>query len=91
MVFLGLAALSYASGSFSVAGGHLSLSSHPVVVRIRWFAFGLFAALSAQGYDWTNPGLVGFFAAALLLVSGVRVPSKAEAGLGTTADYGRRM
>src|SRR4051794_26963653 len=80
LTFLGLAALSFASGSFSTTGRHLPLSLHPAIVRIRWFAFGLFAALSSQGYDWRHPGIVGFTTATLLLVSAVRFRSSPRAG-----------
>lgn len=84
--FLGLAGLSFISGSSSVTGRHLPLSSNPVIVRIRWFALGLFAALSFHGHDWRNPGLVGFVTATLLLISAVRIRAEKRVSSAKTAN-----
>ena len=76
--FLGFALLSLVGGNISVRGHQLVLLTHPIIVRVRYFAFGLFIALLSQRYDWQHPGGVGFVTALLLLVSAIRVRLPAE-------------
>ena len=78
LTFLGFAFISFFGGNISVKGQQLQLLTHPIVVRIRFFAFGLFVALLAQRYDWQHPGALGLFTASLLLMSAIRTRIPAE-------------
>ena len=61
-------------GDFSWSGRRLIMSTHPLVVRLRYFAFGLVTALFVTGYDWKASGALGWIAVVLLAVSVARFP-----------------
>lgn len=72
IAFLVIAALSFLSGGVSWRGTTWPLIATPKMIRIRYFAFGLFVALLHQHYDWGNTGWFGFITAALLVIAAIR-------------------
>jgi hypothetical protein len=67
-----LIALNVFVGELSWTGRRLHMSTHPVMVRLRFFAFGLVVALFLTDYDWRPSGALGWLAVGLLAVSVAR-------------------
>lgn len=84
-----LAVLNLLAGGYSVTGKRLKLGSHPVLVRIRYFAFGLVVALGLVRHDFTADDWLSWVSALLLAVGVARVPTKRREDPGKGGPAGR--
>ena len=76
VLLLILVALNIVGGEFSITGQRLRMSSHPAFVRIRYFGFGMVAALFIAGHSFLSTDCLSWAAVLLLVVGVARFPQK---------------
>lgn len=69
-----LAVLNLIAGEWSVTGRRLLMSTHPVIMRMRWSTLGAVAVLFIVGHDFTGNDCLSWTLAILLALSVARFP-----------------
>ncbi len=69
-----LAVLNLVAGEWTVTGRRLSMSTHPVVLRVRWFSLGAVAVLFLVGHDFTGDDWLSWVLAIVLAFAVTRFP-----------------
>jgi hypothetical protein len=73
-----LVVLNILFGSISITGKPLKFMDHPILVRLRYLAFGMFIGMFVCAYEWSSDGHAGWICIILLAVTTVRVPASRE-------------
>jgi hypothetical protein len=81
-----LSVLNLIAGEFSVTRRRLTMSAHPVMVRIRWLALGGVAALLITGHAFSSNDWVTWALVLLLAIGVARTPVHSETRPKTTGE-----
>jgi hypothetical protein len=73
-----LVVLNILFGSISITGKRLKFMDHPILVRLRYLAVGMFIGMFICSYEWSSDGLAGWICIILLAISTARIPASRE-------------